>query len=158
MELRSLIAARPTLSKIGHRAFSHLSRFTTLLLLLTVGSSLFIAMRSAAAQSSSAAAANNLFVTTLAGIITAGYADGVGVSARFNGPLGIAVDKNDNVIVADFRNARIRRITPDGNVSTIAGSGTGFVDGVGIYARFNSPTGVAVNRDGNIIVADYGNN
>lgn len=121
-----------------------------------LGPGLLIAIRSASAQSTTAP--NNLFVTTLAGIITAGYVDGVGTSARFNGPLGIAVDKNDNIIVADFRNARIRRVSPEGQVSTIAGSGTGYVDGTGIFARFNSPTGVAINADGNIVVADYGNN
>jgi sugar lactone lactonase YvrE len=158
MNLRSLNTACFNLPKNRTGAIASMSRLSSLTILLVLGSGLAIAIRSAAAQSSSANPANNLFVTTLAGIITAGYADGVGVSARFNGPLGIAVDKNDNVIVADFRNARIRRITPDGNVSTIAGSGTGFVDGVGIYARFNSPTGVAVNKEGNIVVADYGNN
>ena len=124
---------------------------------LAVGlAGLMVVIRSAAAQSSTAP--SNLFVTTLAGIITAGYVDGNGISARFNGPLGIAVDSNDNIIVADFRNARIRRVTPEGKVTTIAGSGSGYVDGTGIFARFNSPAGVAVKPDGNIVVADYGNN
>jgi len=158
MDLRLFTAARLNLPTFRRLAKPFRICLATLLLLGGGGSMLAIALRPAAAQSTTPGSTNNLFVTTLAGIITGGYVDGVGVSARFNGPLGIAVDKNDNVIVADFRNARIRRITPDGSVSTIAGSGTGFVDGVGIYARFNSPSGVAVNSDGNILVADYGNN
>ncbi len=158
MNLRSIIITRLYQSGIRTIATTSVSRLTMLILALGLGGSLALAIRSASAQSSPSPSMNSLFVTTLAGIITGGYVDGVGVSARFNGPIGIAVDKNDNVIVADFRNARIRRITPDGQVSTIAGSGTGFVDGTGIYARFNSPTGVTVNGEGNIVVADYGNN
>lgn len=134
----------------------NLHRAVWSLLLLVVTGGLVLTIRTASAQSTTAP--SNLFVTTLAGIITAGYVDGTGTSARFNGPLGITVDANDNVIVADFRNARIRRVTPDGRVSTIAGSGSGYVDGTGIFARFNSPTGVAMRGDGNIVVADYGNN
>jgi sugar lactone lactonase YvrE len=131
-------------------------RVATATLLVVICTGLILTVRRASAQTGTAP--SNLFVTSLAGIISAGYVDGVGMSARFNGPIGITVDRNDNVIVADFRNARIRRVTPDGSVSTIAGSGTGFVDGTGIYARFNAPTGVTMNADGNFIIADYGNN
>jgi sugar lactone lactonase YvrE len=100
-----------------------------------------------------------LFVTTFAGVaFTPGALDGQGASARFNAPLGIAVDKDDNVIVADFHNARIRKIAPDGTVTTIAGGVQGFANGVGQGARFYGPAGVAIDNDGNIIVADYGNN
>ncbi|MFZ4629336.1 MAG: hypothetical protein ACOYNR_13495, partial [Blastocatellia bacterium] len=96
-------------------------------------------------------------VTTHAGVQVAGYADGTGVSARFYGPLGIAIDPEDHLIVADYRNVRIRRIDPNGKVTTLAGSGRGQTDGTGIFARFNNPTGVAVTRGGMILVADYGN-
>ena len=103
-------------------------------------------------------AQSNLFVTTFAGIPQAGFSDGQGPTARFNAPLGICVDANDNIIVADFRNARIRRIDPQGNVTTIAGSTQGFANGYGTAARFYGPAGVAVDRRGNILVADYSNN
>jgi sugar lactone lactonase YvrE len=113
---------------------------------------IFFAGRTGRAQS-------GLFVTTFAGVaFSPGALDGQGASARFNAPLGIAVDKDDNVIVADFRNARIRKIAPDGTVTTIAGGIQGFANGVGPSARFYGPAGVAIDKDGNIIVADYGNN
>jgi sugar lactone lactonase YvrE len=164
MDLRSNTTSRLAYNfnhRTGFDIFGRIQRLSPAVLLpvallMVAGLGMLFTIRSASAQSS--VAPNNLFVTTLAGIITSGYVDGVGTSARFNGPLGIAVDSADNVIVADFRNARIRRVAPDGRVSTIAGSGTGYVDGTGIFARFNSPSGVAVNRDGNIVVADYGNN
>lgn len=103
-------------------------------------------------------AQSNLFVSTFAGISQAGFSDGQGSSARFNAPLGICVDGNDNIIVADFRNARVRRIDPQGNVTTIAGGIQGYANGYGSAARFYGPAGVALDSRGNIIVADYGNN
>jgi hypothetical protein len=94
-------------------------------------------------------AQSGLFVTTFAGVaFNPGAVDGQGASARFNAPLGIAVDKNDNVIVADFRNARIRKIAPDGTVTTIAGGVQGFANGVGAGARFYGPAGVAIATTG----------
>lgn len=103
-------------------------------------------------------AQSGLYVSTFAGVgFSAGANDGVGPTARFNAPLGIAIDKDDNIIVADFRNHRIRKIAPDGTVTTIAGSIAGFANGTSL-ARFYGPAGVAVDKDGNIIVADYGNN
>lgn len=110
----------------------------------------FLALRPGSAQS-------GLFVITFAGQSAAGFADGPGAQARFNAPLGIAVDANDNLIVADFRNARVRRIDPAGNVSTIAGGTQGYANGTGPAARFFGPAGVAVDAAGRIIVADYGN-
>jgi sugar lactone lactonase YvrE len=102
-------------------------------------------------------ASSEYVVTTHAGIQVAGYADGTGVSARFYGPLGIAIDPEDHLIVADYRNLRIRRIDPNGKVTTLAGAGRGQTDGTGVFARFNNPSGVAVTRGGMILVADYGN-
>ncbi|GHU55930.1 hypothetical protein FACS189442_4040 [Spirochaetia bacterium] len=98
-------------------------------------------------------------VTTLAGSGDRGYADGTGTAARFYNPRGVAVDNAGNVYVADTSNHRIRKISPGGVVTTLAGSGTsGYADGTGTAARFYSPTGVAVDNAGNVYVADYGNN
>ena len=97
-------------------------------------------------------------VSTVAGDGTAGYADGPGGQAQFNGPIGVAVDARGNVYVADTYNDRIRMIATDGQVSTIAGVGTpGYADGDRTSALFDTPSGIAVIPDGSIIVADTGN-
>jgi sugar lactone lactonase YvrE len=94
-------------------------------------------------------------VTTMAGSGSAGYADGNGTSASFNGPIGVAVDGNDNVYVADQNNDRIRKITPSGSVTTLAGSGSaGYADGNGTSASFSAPFDVAVDGNGNVYVSD----
>ena len=98
-------------------------------------------------------------VSTLAGSGSYGSTDGVGIDASFNKPYGIAVDTSGNVYVADTDNSLIRKITAEGNVSTFAGDGrNGFLDAVGIIARFYNPHGVTVDGNGNIYVADSGNN
>jgi sugar lactone lactonase YvrE len=97
-------------------------------------------------------------VSTLAGSGNANYVDGTGTGASFNHPTGVAVDITGNVYVADSRNNRIRKITPAGVVSTLAGSGIiNRNDGTGISASFNNPTGVAVDGAGNLFVADSSN-
>jgi sugar lactone lactonase YvrE len=97
-------------------------------------------------------------VTTVAGDGTAGFRDGHGKSARFNGPIGVAVDRAGRLIVADTYNDRIRGIAPDGTVTTLAGSGVpGTSDGTGASALFDTPSGVAVDDTGIIYVADTGN-
>jgi RHS repeat-associated protein len=97
-------------------------------------------------------------VQTLAGDGTAGYRDGAGVQARFSNPEGVAVDAGGAVFVADAGNNRIRRIAPDGTVTTVAGDGTaGYRNGAGAQARFNAPRGVALDQQGNLYVADTGN-
>jgi hypothetical protein len=95
-------------------------------------------------------------VSTFAGS-TAGFQDGPGTSARFNDALGVAVDANGNVYVADSGNHRIRKITPAGDVTTLAGSTAGFQDGPGASALFNTPIGVAVDANGNVYVGDRHN-
>lgn len=96
-------------------------------------------------------------VSTLAGS-SSGYADGVTVQAKFYSPCGIAVDKEANVYVADALNHRIRKISPTGVVTTLAGSGVkGYLDGVGSVAAFNFPNDIAVDTAGNVYVADQYN-
>ncbi|MFI5185178.1 MAG: NHL repeat-containing protein [Chitinophagales bacterium] len=98
-------------------------------------------------------------VTTLAGKKAKGSANGIGAEASFFHPAGIALDKQDNVYVADMGNNKIRRISPDGIVTTLAGSGErGASNGRDTNASFYKPYGVAVDRDGNVYVADYQNN
>ena len=99
-------------------------------------------------------------VTTLAGTAgLSGSADGTGAAARFNGPSGVAVDGAGNVFVADSKNKTIRKITPGGVVTTLAGTAglSGSADGTGAAARFNSPAGLAVDGAGNVFVGDVGN-
>jgi len=100
-------------------------------------------------------------VMTLAGLAgNIGSVDGIGSAARFYGPGGIAVDAADNLYVADSINYTIRRITPAGVVSTLAGQvgASGRSDGVGSTAQFDDPTGIAVNVAGSVFVADTENN
>lgn len=97
-------------------------------------------------------------VTTIAGDGTAGYRDGPTAQAQFNGPIGVAVDKAGNVYVTDTYNDRIRRISTDGQVSTVAGAGLpGYTDGDQNTALFDTPCGIAVTTDGTLIVADTAN-
>ena len=96
-------------------------------------------------------------VTTIAGSALAGYADGTGAAARFVEPEGIAIDSSDNLYVTDSDS--IRKITPTGVVSTFSGTPAagGYLDGIGAAARFNTPSGIAADRTGNVYVADMNN-
>ncbi|NIJ83352.1 sugar lactone lactonase YvrE [Xanthomonas arboricola] len=97
-------------------------------------------------------------VTTLAGDGSAGFRDGAAAQARFNGPIGVAVDAQGRVYVADTYNDRIRVIAPDGQVSTLAGGALpGMADGVGDQARFDTPTDLKVDAHGVVWVADMRN-
>ncbi len=95
-------------------------------------------------------------VTTLAGFSGRnGYADGVGVAAKFNQPKHVAVDLQGNVYVAEDANAVVRKITPTGEVSTLAGLAGhhGYEDGLGSAARFSGLKGIAVDRAGTVYVS-----
>jgi streptogramin lyase len=124
-------------------------------------------------------------VTTLAGtpefdtngLAIGGYADGSGSTARFNFPQGVAVDTEGNVYVADTGNNAIRKITPSGTVTTLAGKPSiknttvcvngptgcnclgpaGYVDGPGGKARFSTPVGIAVDNGGTLYVTELEN-
>ena len=97
-------------------------------------------------------------VTTLAGSGAKGHADGPGAQASFDVPSALAVDAAGNVYVADMYNNKIRKISPSGIVSTVAGSGAqGSADGIGTRASFYEPAGVALDSVGNVYVADISN-
>jgi hypothetical protein len=95
-------------------------------------------------------------VSTFAGS-TRGYRDGSGHEAQFEVPIGLAIDGADNLYVADFFNLRVRKIDPTGFVTTYAGGDRGSQDGPRESATFDSPSGVAVNRQGEVFVADWAN-
>jgi PKD repeat protein len=98
--------------------------------------------------------------TTLAGMeSSSGSADGNGPAARFSTPWSVAVDSAGNAYVGDTDNHTVRKITPEGVVTTLAGSAgqSGSADGTGSSARFTGPRGTAVDNEGNVYVADWGN-
>jgi sugar lactone lactonase YvrE len=100
-------------------------------------------------------------VSTFAGSpFQPGSADGQGAAAQFRFPQGVAADSVGNLYVTDSSNGTIRRITPDGTVSTLAGSAGQFayLDGAGAAARFGYAIGIVTDRLGNVYVADSGNN
>lgn len=113
------------------------------------------------APSSEAIAANpqvnGAVVTTLAGS-NSGYVDATGTAAKFSGPYDIDDGPDGNLYITDYSNNRIRKITPAGVVTTIAGSGTaGYADGTGVAASFRQPIGIAVDSLNNIFVGDSNN-
>ncbi|RZL05284.1 MAG: hypothetical protein EOO89_26840, partial [Pedobacter sp.] len=96
-------------------------------------------------------------VTTLAGS-SSGRQDGQGAAAKFMEPTGVCTDAAGNIYVADSYNHLIRKITPSGLVSTIAGTGVrGRENGPSTEASFDTPFGVMVDQSGNVFVADAGN-
>jgi sugar lactone lactonase YvrE len=95
-------------------------------------------------------------VTTIAGSIL-GDLNGTGNAARFNFPSGITIDASGNLYVCDQGNHKIKKITPAGVVTTIAGSTQGFVDANGPNAKFSTPIGIAINAAGNLYVCDNAN-
>ncbi|WP_219009819.1 IPT/TIG domain-containing protein [Aquimarina litoralis] len=97
-------------------------------------------------------------VSSLVGTGMVGFVDGPADTALINFAAGMAIDANGDIIFADAGNHSIRKVTPQGFVSTIAGNGTmGDVNGTGDVAQFNAPLDVGVDSQGNIYVVDFGN-
>jgi sugar lactone lactonase YvrE len=99
---------------------------------------------------------SSALVTVVAGSGERGFADGNAATARFGESIGIAADNQGNLYVSDNENKRIRKISNSGLVTTIAGNGkAAYVDGSASKAEFFSPTGIVIDRQGNLFVADY---
>ena len=97
----------------------------------------------------------NGLTTTVAGNGSFGSVDGMGTAAGFQYPIGVSIDSLGNVYVADEGGNKIRKITPNGMVATLAGSGSyGLTDGNGSAAGFSLPMSVASDAQGNVYVAD----
>ena len=95
-------------------------------------------------------------VTTLAGSGNTGSEDGTGTAASFNEPWGLCVGSDGNIYVADTKNNLIRKVTPQGEVTTYAGNGNyGITDGPAAAASFGTPTGIDMDSDGNLYIADH---
>ncbi len=95
-----------------------------------------------------------------AGIVgQAGYLDGVGEYAMFSEPRQLILDESDNLYIADTENHVIRKVTPEGQVSTVIGQAgqAGYQDGAPDVALFNRPFGVCINKDGIIYIGDFEN-
>jgi sugar lactone lactonase YvrE len=98
-------------------------------------------------------------VTAIAGSLTLGFKDGVGAEASFTSVEGIAINQNDEIFIVDNENSSIRKVTKEGVVTTLAGDGTrGLKNGAGLSAQFNEPYGIAIDKSGNLYVADTFNN
>jgi uncharacterized protein (TIGR03437 family) len=107
--------------------------------------------------------ASSYTITTVAGNGTAGSTgdNGPAASAELNGPEGVAMDGAGNLFIADYYNNRVRKVTPSGTITTVAGTGadgSGGDNGPSISAQLSHPTGVAVDTAGNLFIADYMNN
>jgi uncharacterized protein (TIGR03437 family) len=170
--LGSTVLGSPTLTATGGTAQATLvvngSR-------LAVGSNSITASYSGdAAHSASAASvtvtvtqstptASGFTITTVAGNGTAGSTGDFGpaISAALNGPEGVAMDSAGNLFIADYYNNRVRKVTPTGTITTVAGTGadgSGGDGGLATSALFSHPSGVAVDNAGNLFIADYMNN
>src|SRR5262245_19911109 len=98
-------------------------------------------------------------VTTVAGVGHPGVEQGPALTASFSDPFGSVIDRKGNLIIADGgQNNRIRRVNTLGKVETLAGSSEGFSDGRALSASFNTPSAIAINKEGELIIADTSNN
>jgi serine/threonine-protein kinase len=114
-------------------------------------------------QAPRASAATGGIISTIAGSGGKGFSGdgGPATAAQLNIPSALAVAPDGSVVVADTDNERIRRVSPDGVITTIAGTGVAGFSGDGgpaTSAQVNEPRGIAVAGDGSVIIADYNNN
>ncbi len=93
-------------------------------------------------------------VTLFAGSGTPGNVNATGAAAQFNNPMDLAFDSQGNLFVVEREGQVVRKITPGGVVTTLAGSTQGYAEGTGTAAQFNNPVGLTVDRAGNVYVAD----
>jgi len=122
---------------------------------LALGTALALALGAAAPPPAMPRAAWR--VVPFAGTGVPGHLDGPKEDARFNWPTDVAVAPDWTVYVADFGNNRLRVISPEGRVRTLAGGDEGYADGPGEDARFSGPNGITLGPDGALYVADAGN-
>lgn len=102
---------------------------------------------------------NDGYVSTVAGSGEEGFKDGTALEAEFKQPFDLSIAPDGTIYVSDSGNHRIRKIDADGSVTTYAGTGSaGFIDGYGKYSKFNSPHGIELDEEGNLYLADFGNN
>ncbi|MEU1409662.1 NHL repeat-containing protein, partial [Streptomyces sp. NPDC005728] len=104
----------------------------------------------------------NGIITTVAGNGQNGFVSdgGPAVATKLNSPYSVAVDGAGNLYIADYGNHRVRKVTPNGIITTVAGNGqNGFVSdgGPAVATKLNYPLGVAVDREGNLYIADQSN-
>src|SRR5215203_2286706 len=120
--------------------------------------SAFVSLSCAALLNACATPVQYESVRTFAGSATAGLQDGIGNAAQLNRPHGMAIAADGTVYVSDRGNHQVRSVSPAGAVRILAGSGKqGFADGRGAAAQFHDPVAVAVDRAGNVYVADRNN-
>jgi len=123
-----------------------------------------VGSKSAVSAAKFSYAVKSATVSTIAGSGARGFKDDVGSEAQFDRPVGIIADAAGNLYVADTFNHRIRKVTPNGDVSTFAGAGPigiengSRVDGIGDVVRFNQPTNIVIDEEGNLCVTDSGSN
>lgn len=145
----------------GNNAIRKVTPAGVVTTLANVGSPRGIAVGASGNFYVSSGSTHQIFKVTSTGTVTAVAGNGAGfqdgADARFNNPTGIAVDSGENLYVADTGNHRIRKITPAGLVSTVAGCSAGCQDGLSARAKFQGPLGVAMDPDGNLLVSDTGN-
>jgi len=98
---------------------------------------------------------NNVAVQTFAGSGFSGYVDGQGTQTMFNGPLAIAADTSSNLFVMDYYNFRVRKITPDGAVSTFAGGGSGSLPGYGTNVSLPSAVTLTIDHSNTLYLIEY---
>ncbi len=136
-----------------------LALFGAALIVLAAVAALYLALRPAPRPPRQPAPVWPTHLTTLAGAGAPGFLEGRGVEAAFSDPFGVVVDARGNTYVADAGdNNAIWRIESDGSARLVAGGREGFADGHGRAAAFNTPSGLAIDRAGNLIVADTANN